>query len=140
MAGASPLSADIISSVEHDGPVATAVALFGVLVLVLAIFRRGPETPLVVGSLVLGVLWLVATTVLLKVKVNFCNFIADAASGTISQLASCPSNTTVDGNINNSAIKREIVVLPLVPVTASIRAKGIDCRACKYCFCQCPMR
>ncbi|MEO0031078.1 MAG: hypothetical protein RIS94_836 [Pseudomonadota bacterium] len=39
-----------------------------------------------------------------KLKGNFCNFIADAASGTISQLASCPSNTTVDGNINNSAI------------------------------------
>jgi hypothetical protein len=33
-------------------------------------------TVLIIGSLLLGVLWLTALTLLFKVKVNFCNFIA----------------------------------------------------------------
>lgn len=39
-----------------------------------------------------------------KLKGNFCNFKADPVSGSIKQLDSCPSNTGVGGNINNSAI------------------------------------
>ena len=75
-AGSIPLSADIISSISHDGPLATLVALAGVVLLVTAIFRFNRATPLIIGSLLLGVLWLTALTLLLKVKINFCNFIA----------------------------------------------------------------
>jgi hypothetical protein len=75
-AGSIPLSADIISSVMRDGPLATGVALLGVMALVTFIFRFNRATPLIIGSLLVGVLWLTALTLVLKVKVNFCNFIA----------------------------------------------------------------
>jgi predicted RND superfamily exporter protein len=75
-AGSIPLSADIISSVMRDGPLATVVALLGVVVLVTGIFRFNRSTLLIVGSLLLGVLWLTAAISVLHVKINFCNFIA----------------------------------------------------------------
>ena len=75
-AGSIPLSADIISSVSRDGPLATLAALLGVVLLVTAIFRFSRSTLLIIGSLLVGVLWLTAATLVLKVKVNFCNFIA----------------------------------------------------------------
>lgn len=76
LAGTAPLTADILSSVGHDGPIATAAALGGVVLLVAAIFRASAATPLVIGSLLVGVLWLAAATVLFDVKINFANFIA----------------------------------------------------------------
>ena len=75
-AGSIPLSADIISSISRDGPLATLAALIGVVLLVTAIFRFNRSTVLIIGSLLVGVLWLTALTLLFKVKVNFCNFIA----------------------------------------------------------------
>ena len=75
-AGSIPLSADIIASISRDGPLSTLAALLGVVLLVTAIFRFSRATVLIIGSLLLGVLWLTALTLLLKVKVNFCNFIA----------------------------------------------------------------
>ena len=76
LAGTAPLTADILSSMDHDGPIATMAALGGVVLLVVAIFRARAATPLVVGSLLVGVLWLAAATVLLRIKINFANFIA----------------------------------------------------------------
>ena len=75
-AGSIPLSADIISSITRDGPLATIAALLGVIILVTAIFRFNRSTLLIIGSLLIGVLWLTAATLVLHVKVNFCNFIA----------------------------------------------------------------
>ena len=75
-AGSIPLSADIISSISRDGPLATLAALLGVVLLVTAIFRFNRSTLLIIGSLLLGVLWLTALTLWFHVKVNFCNFIA----------------------------------------------------------------
>ena len=75
-AGSIPLSADIIASISRDGPLSTLAALAGVVLLVTAIFRFNRSTVLIIGSLLIGVLWLLALTLLLGVKVNFCNFIA----------------------------------------------------------------
>lgn len=75
-AGSIPLSADIIASISRDGPLATLAALAGVVVLVTAIFRFNRSTLLIIGSLLVGVLWLTALTLVFKVKINFCNFIA----------------------------------------------------------------
>ena len=75
-AGSIPLSADIIASISRDGPIATLAALGGVVLLVTAIFRFNRTTLLIIGSLLIGVLWLTALTLVFKVKVNFCNFIA----------------------------------------------------------------
>jgi len=76
IAGSIPLSADIISSIESDGPFATACALFAVVLLVVVVFRMTLATPAIVGSLLVAVLWLLGTTMALGVKINFCNFIA----------------------------------------------------------------
>jgi predicted exporter len=76
IAGSLPISADIISSIEHDGPLATAIALVGVMALVLLLLRRSLSTAFVIGSLILGVVWLTGAILLLHVKINFANFIA----------------------------------------------------------------
>ncbi len=76
VAGSQPLSADIITSIERDGPLATAAALAGVIAVVLLVLRRSSSTLYVIGSLVVGVLWLAALTLALDVKINFANFIA----------------------------------------------------------------
>jgi hypothetical protein len=76
VAGAAALNYDIISSMERDGPLASGLAFVGVVLTVLLIFRRGLATPFVIGSLMVGVLWLLAVTMKLGIKINFVNFIA----------------------------------------------------------------
>jgi predicted RND superfamily exporter protein len=76
VAGSLPLSADILSSVRHDGPIATGVAFAGVVLVVVLLFRGRMTTLYVVGALLTGVLWLAAATIALGVKINFANFIA----------------------------------------------------------------
>jgi uncharacterized protein len=76
VAGGPALSADIITSMTRDGPLASGLAFAGVVATVLLIFRRGLATPFVIGSLVVGVLWLLALTMKLGIKINFVNFIA----------------------------------------------------------------
>jgi uncharacterized membrane protein YdfJ with MMPL/SSD domain len=76
VAGGPALSSDIIESMTRDGPLASGLAFVGVMATVLLIFRRGLATPFVIGSLVVGVLWLLALTMKLGIKINFVNFIA----------------------------------------------------------------
>ncbi len=76
VAGGPALSSDIIGSMQRDGPLASTLALIGVMATVLVVFRRSLATPFVIGSLIVGVLWLLAATLLLGIKINFVNFIA----------------------------------------------------------------
>ncbi len=77
VAGSLPLSADILAAVRRDGPIASVVAFAGVVLVVVATFRRRPASLLlVVGALCVGVLWLAALSMALGVKLNFANFIA----------------------------------------------------------------
>jgi predicted RND superfamily exporter protein len=76
VAGQIPLSADITRAVLRDAPRATAVALLGVLLLVLAALRLSRQAVLVLGSLAMGLLWLVALTMLLDIRIHFANFVA----------------------------------------------------------------
>ena len=76
VAGSLPLSADILSSIRRDGPLASAAAFVGVVLVVALLFRWGTTTAYVVGSLAVGVLWLTAAAMVLGVKINFANFIA----------------------------------------------------------------
>jgi len=76
VAGGPPLTADILQSMSQDGPLASMLALLGVIVTVLLLFRMSIATPFVIGSLVVGVLWMLATTTALGVKINFINLIA----------------------------------------------------------------
>ena len=76
VAGGPALSSDIIASMEHDGPLASGLAFAGVALTVLLLFRWGIATPFVIGSLIVGVLWLLAISVFTGIKINFVNFIA----------------------------------------------------------------
>jgi hypothetical protein len=55
---------------------ASVAAFVGVVVVVLLLLRGSRATPMVIGSLLLGVLWLAGGMMALHVKVNFANFIA----------------------------------------------------------------
>jgi predicted RND superfamily exporter protein len=50
--------------------------LAGVIATVLLLFRLSIATPFVIGSLVVGVLWMLTATTALGVKINFINVIA----------------------------------------------------------------
>src|SRR5262249_6132124 len=76
VAGGHALSSDIIASMERDGPLASLIAFAGVGVTVFIIFRGSVATPFVIGSLIVGVLWLLAASMRLGIKINFLNFIA----------------------------------------------------------------
>jgi predicted RND superfamily exporter protein len=76
VAGSLALSTDILESVQRDGATASAVAFFGVVGVVLLLLRASRTTALVVGSLLLGVLWLAGGAMALGIKINFANFIA----------------------------------------------------------------
>ncbi len=75
IAGQTLISADITMSMIRDGPLATLVAMAGVIVLILVAFRLHRETLLVFASLMVGVLWLVWGTMLFDIRINFANFI-----------------------------------------------------------------
>jgi hypothetical protein len=76
VAGTPALTADIIASMNRDGPLASMLAFVGVMLTVVLLFRLGIATPFVVGSLVIGVVWQLALTMALGIKINFINFIA----------------------------------------------------------------
>ena len=76
LAGGPPLNADIIASMRHDGPLASGLAFLGVVLTVLLLFRRRMATPYVLASLLVGVLWMLALCMAMRIKINFVNFIA----------------------------------------------------------------
>jgi uncharacterized protein len=76
VAGGPPLTADILHSMTNDGPLASVLALCGVILTVLILFRWSIATPFVIGSLLVGVLWMLAITMAAGVKINFINLIA----------------------------------------------------------------
>lgn len=76
VAGSLALSNDILESVRRDGVLASVAAFCGVVVVVVLLLRMSRATPMVIGSLLLGVLWLAGGMMAMHVKVNFANFIA----------------------------------------------------------------
>jgi len=76
LAGGPPLTADIIASMRHDGPLASLLAFFGVVLTVLLLFRARLATPYVLSALLVGVLWMLALCMAMRIKINFINFIA----------------------------------------------------------------
>ncbi len=82
---ASPLLifSDVLHSISRDGPRATVLSLFGVVVFVLALFyfdersrRSLADAAWVIGSLLVGVLWFLGLAGLMGLKLNMLNFIA----------------------------------------------------------------
>ena len=75
-AGSIPLSDDIIGSISRDAPIASLASFVGVILIVLLVLRGRRAALYVIGSLFVGVLWLAGATMLLHLKINFCNFVA----------------------------------------------------------------
>ncbi|HLK36960.1 MAG TPA: MMPL family transporter [Polyangiaceae bacterium] len=76
VAGSIPLSSDILASIGRDAPIASSVSLAGVVAVVFVVLRARRASFYVIGSLLLGVLWLAGETMALGIKINFSNFIA----------------------------------------------------------------
>jgi uncharacterized protein len=76
VAGSIPLSDDIIASIGRDAPLASLASFAGVVAIVLIVLRARMASVYVIGSLVVGLLWLAGATLLLHIKINFCNFVA----------------------------------------------------------------
>jgi predicted RND superfamily exporter protein len=73
--GQSLLFLDIAEAISRDGPIATAVAFLAVVALVFVALRRVRPALLVLGSLLLGVAWLVGAAAWARVRANFLNFV-----------------------------------------------------------------
>ena len=68
--------AEIIRSMEHDGPRATAASFFAVMIVVIFATRSKTGTIGVLLALVMGVVCLVGGAAITDTKLNFFNFIA----------------------------------------------------------------
>jgi predicted RND superfamily exporter protein len=73
--GRAVIFAAMLDAVAHDGPIVTAVSFAAVLALVL-VLARGRGAGMIVGSLVVGVIWMVGGVASAGVRINFLNFIA----------------------------------------------------------------
>src|SRR5690606_9487233 len=72
----STIFAEIIRSMERDGPLATAASFLAVTMVVLLATRSKTGTFGVLLALVMGVVWLVGGAAMMDTKLNFFNFIA----------------------------------------------------------------
>lgn len=75
-ASRSTVFAEMIKSLERDGPLATGVSFVAVVIVVIlaTASRRGAVS--VILTLLLGVVWMLGFAALLGVRLNFLNFIA----------------------------------------------------------------
>jgi predicted RND superfamily exporter protein len=76
VAGRLPVSADMLSAVLKDGPIATAASAIAVIILTIFLFRSVELSLLVLSALFIGVAWMVAGMHFFHLKINFLNFIA----------------------------------------------------------------
>jgi predicted RND superfamily exporter protein len=74
--GASVIFADIVESIERDGPIVTVIAGAGLIVMVLLLVGRNRRAGAVLLATVSGSLLMVASCALLGLKVNFLDFVA----------------------------------------------------------------
>jgi uncharacterized protein len=74
--GASVIFADIVESIERDGPLVTSVALIGLIIMVVLLVGRNRRAVAVMVGTVGGSLLMIAVCALLDLKVNFLDFVA----------------------------------------------------------------
>jgi predicted RND superfamily exporter protein len=74
--GEQVIFADLLQAVVHEGPRVTLLSFALVIIMVIVNFRWSRSTVVVLGSLLVGVLWMVAGMALFGIKLNFLNFVA----------------------------------------------------------------
>ncbi|MDI1450125.1 MMPL family transporter [Polyangium sp. 6x1] len=74
--GRAVIYADMWTAVIDDVPPAVLLSLLGTILAVLVAFRRGRPSVYVLAALLVGIGWMALALVVMKVKLNFLNFIA----------------------------------------------------------------
>ncbi len=74
--GDSVIFSDLLRAVVHDGSKATLWAFLAVCLVVILIFHEWRGILIILGTLVVGVLWMGGLMPLFGIKINFFNFIA----------------------------------------------------------------
>ncbi len=74
--GASVIFADIVESIERDGPLVTAAAMIGLMIMVVLLVGRNLRAVAVLVATVGGSLLMIAVCALIGIKVNFLDFVA----------------------------------------------------------------
>jgi predicted RND superfamily exporter protein len=74
--GGSVIFADIVASIERDGPLVTGVALAGLIIMVILLVGRNRRAVAVMVGTVGGSLLMIAVCALIGIKVNFLDFVA----------------------------------------------------------------
>jgi uncharacterized membrane protein YdfJ with MMPL/SSD domain len=74
--GSSVIFADIVETIERDGPIVTGIATGGLIVMVGLLVGRNRRAVAVLAATAAGALLLIAACALLGLKVNFLDFVA----------------------------------------------------------------
>ena len=74
--GSSVIFADIVESIERDGPLVTGIAAVGLVIMVIVIVGRNRRALAVLVGTFAGSLLMVAVCALLGLRVNFLDFVA----------------------------------------------------------------
>src|SRR5690242_7001566 len=74
--GSSVIFADIVTSIETDGPLVTAIAAAGLIIMVVLLVGRNRRAVAVLAGTAAGSLLMVAICALLDLRVNFLDFVA----------------------------------------------------------------
>jgi predicted RND superfamily exporter protein len=74
--GSSVIFADIVESIERDGPVVTGVAALGLVIMVVVVVGRNRRSLAVLVGTFSGSLLMVAVCALIGLRVNFLDFVA----------------------------------------------------------------
>jgi predicted RND superfamily exporter protein len=75
-AGASVLFADVLVQIRRDGPLVTAIAIAGLVVMVLLVVGRTRRAYAVLAATAAGTLAMIAACALVGLKINFLDFVA----------------------------------------------------------------
>jgi len=75
-AGASVLFADVLVQIRRDGPLVTAIAIAGLVIMVLLVVGRSRRAYAVLAATAAGTLAMIAACALAGLKINFLDFVA----------------------------------------------------------------
>jgi hypothetical protein len=76
ISGIGPVFIEVLHAIEHDGPRASAIALVGVVLLIIVAFRSVRYSALSIVGLAFGVVWFGGVMGAFDLKLNILNFIA----------------------------------------------------------------
>ncbi len=74
--GEPAIFADLLMTVANEGPKITFISIGVVILLVALNFRKSRTSVMIIGTLLTGIIWLIACLAIFNIKLNFLNFVA----------------------------------------------------------------